>query len=251
MKNEVDNFLEDVNKKNDDPFTPEVADPFEKKEETKVEPETTTEGKEEKPLPFHKDPKVQRFIEKEVAKKLGEIKPNSTQQEVKDEIEEVLIRVIGNDTPEKVAAVKDMKRILSGIEDKGAQKALTTIQKQQTDEREAEEKAVEELNEGLEGIQQTFNVDITSNSPAAKKTRSEFIEFIKRVSPKDSEGQIVQFPDLQETWTVFQDVNKSKTPSRAKQLVTRSMDRSADASSAPTTTDNSWGAVDKAFSKFN
>jgi len=250
MPNEVDQFLDDVSGKKEDPFKSESSDPFEKTAEVKSEPEA--EVKEEKPLPFHKDPKVQKFIEKEVAKKLAEIKPTSTQQEVKDEIEEVLIRVIGNDTPEKVQAVKDMKRVLSGLEEKGAQKAISTLKKQEEDEREAERQALDVLSSGLESIEESFGIDITSNAPAAKKTRNEFIELVKRMSPKGPDGQIVQFPDLLETWSVFQDMNKSKSaPSRAKDLASRGMARSSDASIAPSTGDKSWNAVDKMFSKLS
>lgn len=252
MANEVDSFLEDISPKKDDPFKEESSDPFEKtapKAEEKVEEEV----KEEKPLPFHKDPKVQRFIEKELTRKMGELKtsqPQATAAEVKDEADEILTRIIGNDTPEKVSAIRDFKRYLSSLEEKGAEKAISQLQKKQEEERQAEVEAREELDRGFDSIEETYGVDISSNSPLAKKMRNEFVDFIKRVSPKDENGEVVQFPDLMETFALFQDMNKAKTPSRAKEAASRSMARSNDASTVPVNDDKSWKAVDKLFSKF-
>jgi hypothetical protein len=252
MKDELDNFLEGgENKVVTDPLETKVEDPFAKTGESKVE-ETTEEVKEEKPLPFHKDPKVQRYIQKEVEKLTRDIKPNVIAGVTSvDEADEILTRIIGNDTPEKVSAIKDFKKYLSGLEEKGAQKALSTIQEERQREVQEEEKAVEELNQGFDGIEETFGVDITSNTPQAKKTRNDFVDFINRVSPKDEYGQVVQLPDLENTFALFQEMNQNKKPStnRAKELASKSMARSTDASNAPTTTDNSWKAVEKAFSK--
>lgn len=255
--NEVDNFLGETKdgvkevKIQDDPFKQE-ADPFDMKIEAKETKAEDKEEVEEKPLPFHKDPKVQRFIEKEIAKRIGEIKPeDKTTEEIKDEADELLIRIIGNDTPEKVAAVKDFKKYLQGLEEKGAERAISRLQEQEIAARREEEQALETLNSGFENIEQNYNVDLSSNSPVAKKTRSEFIDFIRRVSPKDEDGEITSFPDLNETFALFQEIGKNKVPSnaRAKQLSSRSMDRSVEASGAPQSDDKSWKAVDRIFGK--
>ena len=60
----VQQFLGEVGEKGDkNPFQENPEDPFAKEGEVKVE-----EEKEEKPLPFNKDPKIQKFIDKEISK---------------------------------------------------------------------------------------------------------------------------------------------------------------------------------------
>lgn len=251
--NEVDNFLNDLDKEAPaDPFKSDSKDPF-AKEEVKEEKKEEVGAKEEKPLPFHKDPKVQRYIQKEVEKITANLKPNASVGEIsaaKDEMEEVLIRVIGNDTPEKVSAVKDMKKVLMSLADKGAQNALSTIKEEQAQAKKLETESQEELMRGLEAIEETHGIDITSGSPVAKKMRSDFMDFVRRVSPKDKDGEITSFPDLEETFAIFQEQTKRPAPSRAKEAVSRSMQRGSEAAPADIK-DNSWRAVDKAFSKIN
>jgi hypothetical protein len=254
MANEVDEFLKSISgESKDDPFTAEPTDPFKKEEVTVVGED---KDKKDEKVPFHEDPKIQKFIKREVEKRIGEIKPTETQTFVKetksDEVDEVtgfLTRIIGNDTPEKVAAIKDGVKVFSGLEEKGAQKALAQLQAQADEERQAEVQAQKELANGFESIEDEFDVDLTSNTPQAKKERGEFIDFIKRVSPKDEDGQVTQFPDLQETYKVFKDRQKPETNNRAKELSSRSMARSGDASNVTPTGDRSWKAVDKLFSK--
>lgn len=253
MDNEVDKFLEGLNNEpKDDPFAQTQDDPFvqpvveEKKEEE--------ESKEEKPLPFHRDPKVQKYIDKEVKKALESHVPTATEKFVKevasddDPISDVLTRLIGNDTPEKISTIKDFKKALEGRDEKVKEAALRELQAQGEEERRAEAKAQAELSQGFENIEEEFNVDITSSNPVAKKTRGEFVDFIKLIAPKDEDGGIREYPDLTESFKLFQGMKKASVqPSRAKELASRSMTRSSDASVDKKPTDNSWSAVNKLF----
>lgn len=253
MENEVDKFLGNVSETKEDPFKKEETDPFKKEEVTPEEPvEEVVE--EEKSLPFHKDPKVQKFIEKEISKRLASVPPTEVERfnEETNEADEILTRIIGNDTPEKIRAIKDFKGYLGSLEEKGAQRALQQLQYEQQREVEQDRQAEDELSDGFDNIEQTFNVDLSSNAPIARKMRNEFIDFITRVSPKDEDGQVQSFPDLEETFTLFQELNKkTQVPSRAKELASRSMARSSEASSAPVAGDKSWRAVDKLFGKLS
>lgn len=254
MKNEVDEFLGDLKETEQDPFKPEIEDPLNlppKEEEKKPE------EKEEEKLPFHKDPKVQRFIEKEIERRMP--KETIIEKEVvppsdEDPLLDVLTRVIGNDTPEKLSAIKDFKRALDSRDERTRQAALAELDSRGAEERQAEVEAQNELIQGFEDIEDTYGVDITSNKPQAQKTRSEFIDFIKRIAPKDSEGQVIEFPDLEETFALFQDIQKSKqTPpsNRAKDLASNSISRSPDSTVTPQSTDKSWGAVEKWLNKLS
>ncbi len=255
MANEVDAFLGDINEVPADPFAPTVEDPFAAKEKVEVKKEEDEE--EVKPLPFHKDPKVQRYVEKEISRALKDIKPTETERFVRDtsgdedEATEILTRIIGNDTTEKVAAIKDFKKYLGGLEERGAQKALKELQDRQEQETEKDRKAQSELNQGFEDIEETYDVDLTSNAPTARKTRAEFIDYIKRIAPKNEAGEVAAFPDLNAAFEEFQEKKKTvpQPNSRAKELASRSMARSNDASNPPANTDKSWNAVDRLFSR--
>lgn len=243
--NEVDSFLKGLDEPKEDLFNPIPA----------VEEVKPTE---EKPLPFNQDPKITKFIEREVEKKikdrLADFQPSATEtfqketQEQSDEISEVLTRIIGNDTPEKLLAIKDFKKVLSGLEEKGAQKALAQLQERAHEEQQAEREAQNELAEGFENIENTFNVDLTSEK--SKEERSKFVDFIKAIAPKDSEGQVTEFPDLTESYRLFKQTNKPESNNRAKELASRGMQRSGEASTA-TNTDKSWSSVEKFFNSLS
>ena len=256
MSNEVDEFLSGLKgEQNGDPFAPQSEDPFENTSATKeVEGETEED---EKPLPFHKDPKVQKFIEKEISKRLSEIKPNEEQRfkeevvDKEDEITDVLTRIIGNDTPEKLSAIKDFKKVIMEREDRGAEKALQAIQAQQQEEQEVYKEAENEVEQGFENIEETFGVDL--DAPQSSKMRNNFIDFVQRISSKDEDGNIVEYPDFTESFQIFQEMNKKTMPSnsRNKELASKSISRGSDASNAPVSGGKSWKDVEKFFNRLN
>lgn len=252
MKNELDDFLEGI-KGEIDPFEATVTEPETAKEGDIKEGEE--EEKEEKPLPFHKDPKVQRYVEKEITKALANVKvPETIVREKTDEEDsatDVLIRIIGNDTPEKLQAVKDFKKVLNGLEEKGAQRALKDLEERQQQaikaSQDEDQKAEDELREGFEEIEESYGVDLTS--PKAKKLREEFVEYVRKIAPKKG-GEIVAYPDLPAAFEEFQSKPKKVVDnSKAKALAARGISRSSDASVEANNTDKSWASVDRLFSK--
>ena len=250
MQNEaVDSFLSGLDKVEVDPFKQEVlADPFNTKQEEKKEEEQVEEK-----LPFNKDPKVLRFIEKEISKRLS-AQPNAEREFVKetkhesDSLADVLTRIVGNDTPEKISAVKDLREELSSLKEQARQEALQEIEFKQLEEVKAEQEAMNELTSGFEDIEENFNVDLTSDK--AKALRSDFVDFIKLIAPKDEDGEVVEYPDLQETFKLFQKTRtQTQAPNRAKELASRSMNRSSDASAVQQNRDQSWKGVEKMLNK--
>lgn len=252
---EVNEFLKELNGSdpinNQDPFS-EIEGEEPKKDEQ--ESGKSSEEDDDEPLPFHKDPKVQRYIEKQLEKKLKDIKPVEVTKEVtpeSDEVVDVLTRIIGNDTQEKLSAIKDFRKALSGLEEKAVEKALGKIKSEReallSEEREAET----ELENGLAEIEDNYNIDITSNTAQAKKTRNDFLNFVKRVAPKVN-GEIASYPDFNETFSLFQEMNKKTNPvtSKAKDLADRSMSKSTQTTTMPKTENVSWNTIDKIFSSF-
>ncbi len=139
-----------------DPFNDAPKDTFAKEvmEETPVE-----EVKEEKPLPFNKDPKVQKYLEKRekeieerLSSKFGD-RVKETTQAPDTRMDEVLTRIIGNDTPERVQGVKDMKELLMGLKGEARAEALAEIESRQNAEVQADRAAEEELENAFENIE--------------------------------------------------------------------------------------------------
>jgi hypothetical protein len=250
-KNAVDEFLEDVNGKAE-PGTDELGFPnnedFSKEllgDEPTVEVKEEKE-EEEKPLPFNKDPKVLKFIEKELNKRLNEFKtqlPDKSKEEIREESEDLVsafTQIIGNDTPEKVHALKMLDKTVRGLEDK----ALSATRQLEA-ERQAEQEAITELESGLESIEETFNVDLTNN----KKLRAEYLDFIERIAPKDEDGEVVSFPDFQESFKLFKEMKKPQPNMRAREIASKGMTRPSGTPEIASAQDYTWSGVEKMIAR--
>lgn len=225
-KSEVEKFLGDLGgDKETNPFEDNLENPFKEEAEEVVE-----EVKEEKPLPFNKDPKVQRFIEKELDKRMKDFKVETPQQETPKEVDDYYVRLIGNDTPEKVAMIKEAMARDERMLQQAEERAFGRLSQNEQEEMRADKEAEEELSNAFENIEENYDVDITSNSASAVKTRQEFVSFIERIAPKDRNGDVIDYPDMQVAWETFSEIKKSnQQPSRAKELASRSMARSSEA----------------------
>jgi hypothetical protein len=236
----VDSFLNQVN--GEDQSLAKEQNPFAnvtvEQKEVPVE-----ETKEETPVAYHEDPKLRRYIEKEIAKATANLTPREETKFREDIKEDGFIKafetIIGNDTPEKVNALRMLKDEVEGI-----RQEAHSVREELRAERQADLDAERELAQGFENIEETFNVDFTQN----KKLRSDFVEFIERVAPKDEQGEVIEYPDFEETFKLFQEINKKPQNVRNKELASRGTQRSSDASTAQMPADTSWRGVDKFFS---
>ncbi len=227
-KTAIESFLGELGETKN-PFEENQEDPFdqataEPNEEVVEEPE----AKEEKPLPFNKDPKIQKYIEKEISKKLSEYEVK-TEEPVKSQADDddYYERLIGNDTPEKLAMIREAKARDEYLLQQAEERAFNRLSAKEQEELRADQEAEQELENAFENIEETFGVDITSNTAIAKKTRQEFVSFVEKIAPKQY-GEIVAFPDMQSAWETFSEMKKTTgTTSRAKDLASRSMARSS------------------------
>lgn len=238
-KTELEEFMGSLGGSgNKDPLQDKEEDPFGHFEEKEPEIE---EIKDEKPLPFNKDPKIQKYLEKRereiedrLTERFGNKQPVREEKPADDRVNDVLVRLIGNDTPEKLSMVKEFKDILGNLKGEARAEALDEIRNMQSAEVEADREAEQQLETAFENIEETFSVDITSNNPIARKTRQEFVSFVEKIAPKDQYGDIVDYPDMVQAFETFSVMKKSTaTPSRAKELASRSMQRSSEANSEP------------------
>lgn len=263
-KSAVEQFLNELSGgKDKDPF--KSTDPFAAVAAEEGTAPAEEEPKDEKPLAFHKDPKVQRFIDKKVAQALKDAKPpvaevRPFQEAISGDAGDVVAaftEIIGNDTPEKVRALKALEKTLSSVDERAATKAIERFkeQTQAEQQRQAEEEAQaqQELDDSFEDIEETYNVDLSSNTAQARKMRGEFVEYIRKISPKNEAGEVMGFPDLPAAFEEFQERQKRPNPAatRAKALASRGMERSNDASVTPTGQGKSWKDIDKLFNNLS
>lgn len=210
--------------------------------EGEIAPEAEPEVPEEK-IPFHKvkdDPKFQRFLEKEIDKRMKDFQPSRTEQFSKQVQEEnpytsYAEKLMGTDTNENKTKSKILADTLLEIQSKAAESSYARFSEESKALRQQEIDSIDELQEGIDGIEDKFGVDLSSNSVAAKKTRNDFLDFLGRISPKDQNGEIKEYADMDYSFEEFSKRNKPELNTQAKQIVSRGMAAStAQASSIPT-----------------
>lgn len=235
-ENEFNKFLGTLGEDDKNGFEENTEDPF---AHLNTEPEAIVEPEVEKPLPFNKDPKVQKYIAKEVAKALAE-KPEAVvpvREPVNDDTASVVdafTAIIGNDTPEKIKALKALENALGNVDQRASKIALDKIDEIKNRENQQDREAQQELDDAFDEIEDSFGVDITSNNAIAKKLRTEFVTFVEKIAPKDRNGDIIDYPDMNSAWETFSAIRKANTvPSRNKELANRGMARSTETSTQP------------------
>lgn len=207
-------------------------------EQTFEAPESSepTKPVDDKPVPFHKDPKIQKFLERrerEIEDRLMaslEDKRSSSTTPTADRFSKVINSfegIIGNDTPEKVSALNSLKEALNDMDASAVRVAEEKINEIRDRDLREDQEAEQELENAFETIEDTFDVDLTSQR--ATKTRQEFITFVEKIAPKDRQGNIVDYPDMTSAWETFSEMKRAtQVPSRAKELAARSISRSTE-----------------------
>lgn len=102
----------------------------------------------------------------------------------------------------------------------------TASQQDQLKEQRTEEARVASE---LEALEEQFNVDLTSNTEQARSARSEFLTLVEKFSPKDENGDIIDYADFSSTFEAYQNIKaqgKSQDTSRRKEVASRSMQTS-------------------------
>ncbi len=241
-------------------FLDEETPDFEKSEDTLIDDVTKesketegTEGTEEgktEAVPFHKDPKIQKYVDRQIAKAIESIPKTKEVQKSNEDEDDYYARLIGNDTSEKIAMIKEAKARDESLLKQAEERAWNRLTETQRQEAEEEKKAIEMLDSSLENIEQQYSVDITSNTPVSRKLRTDFLKFAEKLAPKDSEGNIVDYPDMSTAFEIFNEKN-AKNQDKAKDLASRSMSRSSEVKQPQEkiTFDNMDNFFDRMFSK--
>lgn len=134
------------------------------------------------------------------------------------------------DTPESRQAWALQKEIMADVVAKTKAETLKEVEDRET-ARKTEQAQFQTFIEGeLEELEDEYNVDLTSDAPAARKARREFLEMIQTLSPKDDAGTITGYADFDATWKLYQEKRSAtKTDaSKNKDLASRTMTRPGD-----------------------
>ena len=127
-------------------------------------------------------------------------------------------KLYGNATPEAKEATELLKEALQGVEESAQKRALEAFEKERGNETEAVRHEEQNLNRILEDVEDDHNIDMSSDD------RKGFLTLLERLSPKDKDGNIIEYADPDATAELFLS-RKEKTLSRAKELASRSMTR--------------------------
>lgn len=147
-------------------------------------------------------------------------------------VDDRLVKIFGNDTPEKVELAKHFTEILSEYTGKAKKEAIEELKAEQARlaSEEAEEIASYEskIESGLESIEDEYGVDLTSDK--ADKDRKSFLDLVTKIAPKDEDGSPVELPDLVGAYEIFKNSKPVTQNSRRTEIASRSMQQSGQAS---------------------
>ncbi len=173
--------------------------------------------------------KIQKEREANIA--LNERVKTLTEQDrfVKDNSKDVdpdILKLFAQDESGKAGAALLQKK-LQEIEERASERAYRQLQEARDADESEQAKAEEFIDNQLESLEEKYNIDLTSNSPRAKKARTEFLEVVERLSPKDTDGSIKDYADFDGAFDIYRTSKKEVVDnSRNKEVAARSMTRS-------------------------
>lgn len=143
-------------------------------------------------------------------------------------VDERFLRIYG-DSPETRKAWQLQQEILNDYKSQAKEEALQEIEDRNTYTQQQTKRFESLIDDELEAIEDQYDVDVTSDSPSARKTRREFLEMVQQASPKDENGTITGFAVFDYVWESYQLKRSSEknVSTRNKDLSSRSMEKSA------------------------
>lgn len=233
MPNETQQFLDEFNKpqENNDPFA-FLETPAPQETQPAIEPGETEPPVEGVPEPRNRREK--RLMEKlqsereaaiALAAKLDAITTSQQTRTESSQWEETIEKIYGNSTPELREATELLKASMRGVKDEAKREALAEYQAIRQQEQQAVSQAEGRLTSMLEELEDEFNVDLSTGAHSA-----EFLKLLEKMSPKDSQGNIVEYADHFAVYEMYQEkVNRNKPANPAKDMAARGMVQSAGA----------------------
>lgn len=231
-KSEVEEFLGEIkgNENETDPFNEkaQVEAPVEgeKKEEEEVEPlKNRRHRRLETQLQAEREANIEQAAIIRTLKETDKFRSETGS----DDLDAELARIYGTETPEQKQASQILQKAFHRYGEQAETRALEKYKALQDESAKEQRENETFIDSQFEEIEDEFNYDLTSNAPSARKARTELIDLVAKLSPKDSDGNIIEYADFGSAFEILQ---QSKTKdTRAKDLGSRSMVKSG--ASAP------------------
>jgi hypothetical protein len=222
-KTEQEKFLEQFSQpEHNDPFA-EIIAPVEgepqKKEEDQEADETKLRNRRERRLAAKLQAEREAGIEMAARLKALTEAQNSreTASSSADHLAQIE-RIYGTESPEAREATELLKSSLKAVEDRAMERALERLREEQSKANEEVVKAERMLDSMMEEIEDEYEADLSN-----EKVRSGFLTLLQKMSPKDKEGNIIQYADHHAVWEMYQSRQTSTTDTRARDLAARTM----------------------------
>lgn len=149
-------------------------------------------------------------------------------------VDERLVALYG-DNENGHKAAKLTQSLLEDAVKRGKEEALSEFESRQMAQAQEVEKYGDVIEEGLEAIEDDYNVDLSGSTEQSKQTRKSFLAFVGKLSPKDADGQIESYADFDSAWDLFQE-RLQKGNTRQKDLASRGTVKSTSAKTVSTQT---------------
>jgi len=198
---------------------------------------TTPPAKGEEELPADLKNRHIRRLEEKIARErednirlATELKTRSEYErfnkDTKDiQVDEALITLYGDDENGRKAAQLH-QQLLDRTAARARQEALEEFQRAQATADQEVEVNGQFIDSQLEEIEDTFQVDLSGTTARSKEVRNGFLDFVAKISPKDSSGAIVEYADIPSAWELYQE-RLERPNSRQREIGNRSMARSS------------------------
>lgn len=139
-------------------------------------------------------------------------------------IDERLLTLYGSDANGKKAA-QITQSLLEDTARRARELALEDFKKESRERERAVAEDKEFIDGQLQDLEDTSGMELTSNTPLARKNRAEFLDMVSKFSSKDRDGDIQEYADFNEVFNVFKQTRKSANNSQQKDLASRGMAR--------------------------
>lgn len=127
-------------------------------------------------------------------------------------------RIYGTETPEAQMATELLKKAISGARTDAEVAALEKFRAEVAEQQQQEREAEAELDGFIEEIEDEHNVSLNADQQKG------YFELLYKMSPKDKEGNVIDYADPHAVWELYQErLNSRKTSNPAKQLASRSL----------------------------
>jgi hypothetical protein len=235
--NEKDKFLSDI--KNDSPVLEDEVfkDLVDKEKAENPQAEKPTSGKDEEEKPKTRryrrlEQKMKEIEEMNIAlnervKVLSELE--KYQKEHEGDVDPDLVKVFGT-TDDGKALTSVFQKKFKEIEERAQEAALSKIQEQEAMLSREDAENSDTIDSAFDSIEEKYGVDLSGSTKQSKDLRNGFLDFIAAVSPKDENGEIVEYADMERSFDTYSQLyarNKPREVSdRQKELASRTMTHS-------------------------